>query len=332
MRCNYCGAEITDDSIFCELCGKKVKKTETSKSKKIIFILFGVLFVIGCVIGTLALINKHRWNSIYQSMVDCWPPCHEEDGIYAYKGDGVYFIVHEKYSYDWQKLIRVEGNFPIRIKETEVLVEGNIYACGGEYEHEGMGVFASLSNDGRISFHIVKPDECYGIGYEKDLYSDANHIYGYGEYLACGYNQDNVRMIFPDSCGQPVKEAADGKWRYLENTSESDDIVYYMFEDEFDDAYPYCYKIARVLKYGRWYYIDKTGQEVRIHRNDEEDVSYEVLEGGDFYYDYDKEKAVAEVRLEREKNGLTTTCNALIDVSGCILEESIETDRETPAE
>lgn len=39
MKCNHCGAEVPDDSIFCEQCGKKIEKAAEAKSKRTILIL-----------------------------------------------------------------------------------------------------------------------------------------------------------------------------------------------------------------------------------------------------------------------------------------------------
>ena len=307
MKCKCCNSEIPNDSVFCEKCGAKVKKKSMWK-----WWIIGGVITIGVVMGFLAIVNYNRWTEV-KDAVGSWPPCKG--------GDGVYYIVQKGYD---QSLVRIEGEFPIRIKFVDVVVNGEIFACGGE--HSGLGAFAFLGNDGRVRFVT---DYCAGgslfdnhfsyIGDGATIWrSDINHIYGVCGDLVCGDNCENVNTLFPYGYGQPVIEL-DGKWRYIKVDGN------YMFEDEFDDAYPFCYGKARVCKNGKWYYIDGNNQELVIHNDCDRSVTYKVLEGEDFHYDDNTQEVVAKMHLKRysdkgrRKNGEYW---ALVDGEGRIVESA----------
>lgn len=306
MKCPRCKSEIPNDSLFCEQCGAKVEKKSTWK-----WWIIGGVVVIGLVVGILAIINYNRWAEIEDS-VGSWPPCKS--------GEGTYYIVQKGYDHS---LIHVERGFPIRIKFVDVVVNGKIFVCGGD--HSGLGAFALLENDGRITF--VTDYDSGGnhfdngfshIGGAMFLHSDINHIYGVGSDRVCGDNCENVNMIFPGGYGQPVQEA-NGKWRYINVDGN------YVFEDEFDDAYPFCYGKARVCKNGRWYYIDRDNHELMIHNDYDQSVKYEILQGEDFHYNDDLQKVVAKMRLRRDGKVRTDGLySAIVDNSGRILKSEME--------
>jgi hypothetical protein len=48
MKCKYCGAEIANDSTFCEHCGKQVGKDKAKRSK-LIFIICSIIVIAACI-------------------------------------------------------------------------------------------------------------------------------------------------------------------------------------------------------------------------------------------------------------------------------------------
>ncbi|MBO4646151.1 MAG: zinc-ribbon domain-containing protein [Bacteroidales bacterium] len=48
MKCKHCGAEIANDSTFCEYCGKQVGKDKAKRSK-LIFIICGIIVIAACI-------------------------------------------------------------------------------------------------------------------------------------------------------------------------------------------------------------------------------------------------------------------------------------------
>ena len=286
MKCNYCGEEIDNDSVFCENCGAKVKKKATWK-----WWIIGGVVTVGFVIGILAIINYNRRAEIENTQIGSWPPCGFEESSYSVD------VLQEG---DIQRLVRVERGFPVRINPI-ASVYGKIYACEGE--HSGNGAFALLmstyqqvefvTNYGKGGCWINEKGTAYiHTQFTEDgkrLYSDEKHIHGISDDIVCGEECHNVKMIFPGGEGQPVK--IDDKWRYILIGGE------YMFEDEFDDAYPFCYGKARVCKDGRWYYIDKDKQELLVHNG--RDGRYKVVQGEDFYYDDKLQREVAKILVER---------------------------------
>lgn len=141
--------------------------------------------------------------------------------------------------------------------------------------------------------------------------SDINHIYGVGSDGVCGDNCENVNMIFPGGCYQPVQDT-NGKWRYINVDGN------YMSEDEFDDAYPFCYGIARVCKGGRWFYLNSCWRELTIRDNS--DRTYKVFQGENFHYDDSLQKVVAKMCLLSPKsNQRSAGAWALVDNDGYIV-------------
>ena len=312
MKCKYCGKEIDDDSVFCEQCGAKVEKKSSWK-----WWVIGGVVAIGLVMGVLAIIDYNRWTEV-EDAVGSWPPCKEGRNGVNYSQNGVYYIIQKGYE---QSLIRVERGFPIRIKFVDVVLNGKIFDCKGD--HGGLGAFALLGNDGRVTFvtdYGSGGDLLYNgfsrIGGAMSWCSDINHIYGVDGDKVCGNDRENVETIFPDGCGQPVKVG--DKWRYILIGGQ------YMFEDQFEDAYPFCYGKARVCKNGRWYYIDSNNHELVIHNNYDKRVTYEVLQGEDFHYDDNVQKVVAKMLLRRYGvNGGKKEVGdywALVDETGEIVE------------
>lgn len=304
MKCKHCNSEIDDDSLFCENCGAKVEKKHIWK-----WWIIGVVAAAGLVIGILAIVNYNRWAEIEDS-VGSWPPCKS--------GEGAYYIVQKGYDHS---LIHVERGFPIRIKFVDVVVNGKIFVCGGD--HSGLGAFALLENDGRVTF--VTDYDSGGnlfdngfsrIGGAMVWHSDINHIYGVGSDRVCGDNCENVNMIFPGGYGQPVQES-NGKWRYINVDGN------YVFEDEFDDAYPFCYGKARVCKDGRWYYIGGDKHELTVYDGDGR--VYEVLQGENFHYNDDLKKIVAEMHLGGNSRSTRGYCgkdfSTLVDGEGHVLDK-----------
>ena len=301
MKCERCDKEIDDDSVFCENCGAKVKKKATWK-----WWIIGGVVITGLVIGILAIHYFSKTN-YEDTRIATWPPCCEE-------GKGTYSILQKGKRLF---LVRIENEFPFRLRKVGDIY-GKILACEGE--HSGMGAFAFLGDNGRITF-VTDYDErgnlingLNAIGSEI-LYSDENHIYGVTADNICGEGRENVKTIFPNGYGQPVKQT-NGKWRYL-NIGET-----FMFEDEFDDAYPFCYGKARVCKDGRWYYIDGNNHKLVIHNDYDGQVAYKILEGEDFHYDDNKQKVVAKMLLKRYSHpkDIGNDYWALVDDTGKIVE------------
>lgn len=56
MRCSNCGAEIANDSKFCESCGKKV---EQRNNRTLIYVMAGIIVVLGVIIG-LGMCNHQK--------------------------------------------------------------------------------------------------------------------------------------------------------------------------------------------------------------------------------------------------------------------------------
>lgn len=171
--------------------------------------------------------------------------------------------------------------------------QGEIFTCQGE--HSGLGAFALLGGN-LISFVTnYNSGGCRIGGFlntdttedGKLMYSDKNHIYGLNSDLVCGREEENVKSLFPSGLGQPVK--VDTSWRYVLIGGK------YMFEDEFDNAYPFCYGLARVCKNGRWFYIDRDRHELILNFNGAK--NYRIIQGRDFYYDNIVGKVVAEMQF-----------------------------------
>lgn len=270
------------------------------------------MLVVGLVIGILYLVNYNRSVEIEDTIIDSWPPCHD--------GNGQYYILSKS---GVQSLVRVERWFPIRVKRVAYVV-GKIFACEGE--HDGLGAFVLLSNDGKITFVIDYDNkgnhmESYFIinNAAGVLYSDENHIYGFNDDSCCGdKGVHNIETIFSNGC-QPVKKV-DNKWQYINMKGKT------LFDDNtFEDAYPFCYGKARVLQNGIWDYIDTDGQKLRIH--DANNRSYEILQGENFYYDNNLQKVVAKILLGRyayyknNRYDFGSDFWAVVDEEGLIVEK-----------
>lgn len=65
MKCNHCGQEIADDSMFCELCGAKVTSVDNAKQIRSRFLLgiVAVVLIIG-VVATIVIVSNHRNNQL----------------------------------------------------------------------------------------------------------------------------------------------------------------------------------------------------------------------------------------------------------------------------
>lgn len=62
MKCNHCGAEIPDDSFYCENCGKKlVEEEKSTSSKKFIWLGISIL-LIGAVVLFVVLSNNGSYS------------------------------------------------------------------------------------------------------------------------------------------------------------------------------------------------------------------------------------------------------------------------------
>lgn len=300
MKCKHCNSVISDDSVFCENCGAKVEKKSILKC----WIIGGVV-VIGLVVGILAIVSEYRWADISQREKDHWPPCTWGKGTWFSLQDG-----------DKQSLIRVKLKFPIWIEQIAD-VNGKIYGCQGA--NSGLKAFALLDKEGRITFVTDNGEYTKGflhIGGAAIWCSDENHIYGVMRDDCCGEYNQSVQLIFPYGYGQPVR--TESGWRYIDLEGR------FIFEDEFDDAYPFCYGKARVCKNGRWYYIDGNNHELDIHNDYDKNVTYKVLEGEDFHYDDNKQKVVAKMRLKRyiHPKVIGNDYWALVDDTGKIVESS----------
>lgn len=298
MKCKHCGEETPNDSVFCENCGAKVKKISTWK-----WWIIGVVVLIGLVVVILAIISEYRWADISQREKDHWPSCTWGKGTWVSLQNG-----------DGRSLIRVKQRFPIWTEQIAD-VNGMIYGCQGT--NSGLKAFALLDKYGRITFEIDNNGHKHRIGGATLWWSDENHIYGAMEDTCCGEFHQNAQLIFPHGYGQPVRTGAG--WRYIDMDGR------YVFEDEFDDAYPFCHGLARVCKDGKWYYIDRDNHELMIHNDYDQSVKYEILQGEDFHHNDDLQKVVAKMRLRRDGKVRTDGLySAIVDNSGRILKSELE--------
>lgn len=314
MKCNHCGTEIADDSTFCEHCGKKVtiKKDKTTNPwwKRKWVIACGCVLLIGIILGIIGIVNGSRWNEIYNNQIATWPPCHG--------GDGTFYILQKG---EDQSLVRVKGEFPIRIEKyyDYCRYHRDIYAQEGD--HGGIGVFAILHPSNAVFFDIYNSQDnhretlshCEG----KELCSDKAHIYGIDKDRKCGESEEWLNTIFASN-RQPVKLGIDGEWKYIDMQGEI------AISGDFKDAHTFRYGVAKVYSQitGLPYYIRPNGKVIELfgyNANHDGDI-LETIECSDFHYDWQREKAVAEVNVRYLNE--SAIFGILIDTEGNILEQN----------
>lgn len=309
MKCNHCGAEIANDSVFCEHCGTKAEPKKNRKWLKPTLIVGGIVLLIGIILGIIAIINGSRWDEIYNNRIANWPSCQG--------GDGTFYILQRR---EEQSLVRVEGEFPISIIRLIDYNNGQIFSQEGD--HDGIGVFANLYRSGAIMFSIFKPlddgkvsrvdiTNCEG----KELCSDNNHIYGIDkDHNRCGDSAEWLNTIF--ACNrQPVRLGISGKWQYIDMEGNI------AISEKFENAHTFRYDVAKVYSQydGLPYYIRPDGTVIKLYHNGD---MLQILECGDFHYDWQRRKAVAEANV-RYFNEASGYFGILIDTEGNILEQSL---------
>lgn len=308
MKCPKCNREIEDDSVFCEYCGEKIKKQskvelqedcerveqennqqvlKTSKNKlKIkkwhIITAAGVLFTVICFI----ILHAVRKNGFYRDAVGAWPSCQ--------KGPGAFYVLQNS---EGTKLVQLNSSFlytyqTLQSYERWYDGEVKIYSCEGD--HSFLAAFASLHPNGKVDFILN-----YGRGglfshdgrgftvLDIDGTTDEAHLFGFDGDNVCGAPQENVRGLFYGMNPQPVRMNYDRKWHYLDIENNVSPIGY-------DDAYPYCYGLARVQNNGRWYYINGDGTELQL-----EYTEYSIIAANNFQYSEEMGEPVAFVELSK---------------------------------
>lgn len=312
MKCNHCGAEIPDDSVFCEHCGKKIedsKPTNGRKEKKPWWkrkwvIACECVLLIGIVLGIIGIINGSRWGEISAHSISSWPQCRG--------GNGTFYVLQKG---NEKELVRVKGEFPIRIKHIigvgGYVSNSQIYMQEGD--NNGLGIFAILYND-YVEFTFV--DTHTNNGYdlseinEKGFHSDEKHIYGLGFDSYCGKSNQVCRTLF-SSNRQPVRIGDElGEWQYINKEG----VV--AISETFKDAHPFCFGVAKVYSKhdGSPYYIRPDGSMI-FTSND----YYKIVEGSDFHYDHHRDKIVANVNLSYVDSDYVW--GILIDTTGMIIDE-----------
>ena len=75
MKCNNCGKEIDDDSLFCEFCGAKTVQVVTQEKStsnyvvlKITYVILVLFLAIHLVMNSLALISLDAYNGWFNTI------------------------------------------------------------------------------------------------------------------------------------------------------------------------------------------------------------------------------------------------------------------------
>ena len=110
MKCKHCGAEIADDSVFCEFCGIKIQEAKISKSTWIIIGMTACAIVLGMILFSRNSSENAVSSSLEEDIcyVDSVVDCEEEPAIeelveYVYQQsekvycDGIYKEGHGMY-------------------------------------------------------------------------------------------------------------------------------------------------------------------------------------------------------------------------------------------
>lgn len=81
MRCSKCGAEIANDSKFCEFCGTKVKP---DKQRRLIYVMAGIIVILGIIVG-LGMYNNQKNDNVDFDEVFAEPDtvCLEEEDSFV---------------------------------------------------------------------------------------------------------------------------------------------------------------------------------------------------------------------------------------------------------
>ena len=93
MRCSNCGAEIANDSKFCEFCGKKTSK----KNNHLIFAILGAIVVLGIIVG-IGMYNHQKNANIDLDEVFAEPDtvCLEEEDFFVEQAEEQVDMVTEE--------------------------------------------------------------------------------------------------------------------------------------------------------------------------------------------------------------------------------------------
>lgn len=280
MKCNHCGAEIADDSTFCEHCGKKVTINKTTKPSKPWWkrkwvIITGSIVVLAAIIITIICIRLNGQNKFIRSCMNYYEsqPIVKSDynkggggGALCrnYWGKGQYFLHHDD----------VLGNTIVRMKSSSSKRHDNIVIFSDYFqvifnkvEYSEPFVFATNDGTGEVKYYLLSDgdvrevgtgdlDHLWGMGY--DRYN--GYAYNYDRYAEDGSIRCDDSTIF--ACGlQPVKK--NGKWGYIDTCGNE------VIQCKFEHAYPFEYGMAVVAQYDNttddrpaWYLIDHNGNQL----------------------------------------------------------------------
>ena len=325
MKCPKCNQEIEDNSVFCEYCGEKTEekhsdktqqdtyenvKTENTKhgtvfvdlndksKRKYLLIGAGVLLLV-LVFLIIHIVVANRASSFRRDIAWVWPNCQGGSGtIYVLQNSEGTKLVQLKSDvfYSYQTILSYEIWYNGKVK---------IYKCEGD--HSGMAAFAALHPDGTVDF-ILNYDKGGLFSHEGNVfcvysdvgYTDEAHLFGSTDDIQCGESLHNVKNLFNQTL-QPVMLG--DKWYYCDVNNTINRSL------EYDDAYPFCYGLARVMKNGSWHYINTRGEELQI-----KEAGLTIVEAGDFVFDEEKQAPSAYVELSG--NGVYVT--GRIDIMGNI--------------
>lgn len=96
MKCNHCGAEIADDSTFCESCGKKIENKQSSSKKK------KTVLTAGIVSGAIAAIIAIVWLLVPKNNVLAYEelyPIQDQNGKWGYIDEYGSIVISPQFDY-----------------------------------------------------------------------------------------------------------------------------------------------------------------------------------------------------------------------------------------
>lgn len=287
MKCNHCGAEIANDSVFCEHCGKKLsekptddvgnktsegKNTRKNKRKKIILYVAGGVAAIA-IMFVVFVARKNgqndfiRTSELYYQNQPIIKSDYDKGGYGGalnrdYWGEGQYFL-HYNEQFNGPAIVKM--NSSMSNSHDELMIFGkDDQIIFDRVEYSAPFTFAYIQNGSEdVHLSMVTEDNIV-----TDLgYCDINHLWGLDGQgrIPSRYNETQENCHYYDStifaCGlQPVKK--NGKWGYIDtNGNEAIQCIY-------EDAYPFEYGMAVVAINDNtgvnpaWWLIDHNGNKL----------------------------------------------------------------------